>query len=514
MGKHTTPANGKPVNWFERAVETWSQLGREGPKPTDEQLASALAAQLGVDVTVIAGWLQGVALLAQYAAAEPRPEEDALDEERQSVQAALNAVRPLLQARLQQRLNRADAAASEVRCLGCSQVAPSQGYRTRSWQSTVGPLELTRRYCWCGSCGEGRAVAQQQVGLPPGEYTAPLEEVCALMATTVPHGMAVGLVGKLLGIEISAKGSEQIIERRGEGVVAQQDADARALQPYQENGLPQEVARPAAAVGQAPQVAYLELDGVIVMKREALPVAAAGGRGGKGRQYQVSGREVKNAVLYEGAQCLPESESRNCILQKHYVSHLGEWPQLALLVWAQMRRLRFDQAKLLVVLSDGAEWIRQLCAWLPLPVLLILDLFHVKQRIWELAYTLYGQQTPQARRWAETQCQRVEQGQARAVITALRFLKPKQAKARELVGSLVTYLTKNLDRMDYPSYRAQGLRVGSGTVESANYHVTGARLKLPGMRWTEPGAAVMARLRTDLFNGLWQTRTRQLLKAA
>jgi hypothetical protein len=168
----------------------------------------------------------------------------------------------------------------------------------------------------------------------------------------------------------------------------------------------------------------------------------------------------------------------------------------------------------LVVLSDGAEWIRQLCAWLPIPVLLILDLFHVKQRLWELAHALYGEQTPQARRWAEAQGQRVEQGQAQAVISALRRLKPKQTKARELVDSLVTYLSKNLDRMDYPRYRAQGLRVGSGTVESANYHVTGARLKLPGMRWSEQGAAAMARLRTDLFNGLWQTRTRQLLQAA
>jgi hypothetical protein len=85
-----------------------------------------------------------------------------------------------------------DAEASEVPCLGCRQGAPSEGYRTRCWQSTVGPLELTRRYCWCEPCGQGRALAQQQVGLPSGEYTANLEEVCALMATTVPHGMAMG----------------------------------------------------------------------------------------------------------------------------------------------------------------------------------------------------------------------------------------------------------------------------------------------------------------------------------
>ncbi len=58
-----------------------------------------------------------------------------------------------------------------------------------------------------------------------------------------------------------------------------------------------------------------------------------------------------------------------------------------------------------------------------------------------------------------------------------------------------------------------GLRVGSGAIESTNYHVTGARLKQQGMRWTELGAADMAMLRADLFNDNWRTRTREMLAA-
>ncbi|MBI4640638.1 MAG: hypothetical protein HY731_08090 [Candidatus Tectomicrobia bacterium] len=46
-------------------------------------------------------------------------------------------------------------------------------------------------------------------------------------------------------------------------------------------------------------------------------------------------------------------------------------------------------------------------------------------------------------------------------------------------------------------------------VESTNDHVTGARLKLAGRRWSEQGAVAMARLRTDLFHGIWEARTRQ-----
>ena len=33
------------------------------------------------------------------------------------------------------------------------------------------------------------------------------------------------------------------------------------------------------------------------------------------------------------------------------------------------------------------------------------------------------------------------------------------------------------------------------------------------MRWSEPGAAEMSRLRADLFNGVWAERTREVMRA-
>ncbi|MCP4449332.1 MAG: hypothetical protein GY811_28970 [Myxococcales bacterium] len=83
-----------------------------------------------------------------------------------------------------------------------------------------------------------------------------------------------------------------------------------------------------------------------------------------------------------------------------------------------------------------------------------------------------------------------------------------RSEGKEKVAAVATYLQNNLDRMDYPTYRKEGLRIGSGTVEFANYHVTGASLKLPGMRWTERGARDMALLRADLFYGRWEATTR------
>ena len=67
--------------------------------------------------------------------------------------------------------------------------------------------------------------------------------------------------------------------------------------------------------------------------------------------------------------------------------------------------------------------------------------------------------------------------------------------------------------MHYSAYRERGLRISSAAVESANFHVTGQRLKCQGMRWDEQGARHMAALRADLFNDRWEDRTRQLLAA-
>jgi hypothetical protein len=497
-------------------AEVWQKLAGGGKTPRGRELVEALAQRWQMSPATASGLLTGFQSLVSYARGEPTAEASAIEEERRSVQAALRAVRPVLQARLQQRLDEADEQTPEVRCRGCGQWAESQGRRARCWHSTVGRLNLERRYGWCERCQQGRAPAQEKVGLPESDYTAGLDEVTSLMATTVSHQMAVELVEKLLGLQVSAQAVKSSVARRAERVIQLQDEEAREIKEFEAKW----ERSPPYITAQGPDrpidVAYLEVDGVYVLTREETPTASAqqSGRGGPGRQYMVTGREVKNAVLYQDVACARESERRGCLLEKNYVSHLGEWMGLAPLVWAVMLKRGFDRATRLVVLSDGAEWIRHLAAWLPVPVFLFLDLYHVKHKIWETAAALYGDGTEAAKEWAQSNCQRIEQGQAAAVLENLEWLNQSQPKARDQIERLQTYLRNNQDRMDYPRYRAMGLRVGSGAVESANYHVTGARLKLPGMRWSEGGAAHMARLRADLFNGLWQQRSQQLLKVA
>lgn len=394
----------------------------------------------------------------------------------------------------------------------------------------MGPLNLKRRYAYCETCEKGFSPAHKGIGLPESDFTAHLESVVTMMATTVPYAKATQLVATSCGIVVSVKATEQMIERRGNVLCALDDAQAKRDAPYDEKGLPvPKQSRPADAVGpdKTPQIAYVEVDGVIPITRERIAddqlsakdkrrlekARLAKARGGKARRYTIVGREVKNAVLYDGKDCAKMSESRGSILHKTYVSYLGHWAVFALLLWVAMLRLRFDKASKLVVLSDGAEWIRSLCAWLPIPTLLILDLFHVKHRIWEVANSHYGAKSLKAKEWADVQCDRIEDGHVDKVLHALKFLKNTRAEPRELVDALRHYLDDNRDRMKYPEFRAQGLRLTTSAVESANFHVTGNRLKLQGMRWSEQGARHMAALRADLLNDRWAQRSREFLAA-
>ena len=49
------------------------------------------------------------------------------------------------------------------------------------------------------------------------------------------------------------------------------------------------------------------------------------------------------------------------------------------------------------------------------------------------------------------------------------------------VDASISYYTTHRARMDYPSYRARGLQIGSGTIESTCKHLVSARLKQAGM---------------------------------
>jgi hypothetical protein len=141
------------------------------------------------------------------------------------------------------------------------------------------------------------------------------------------------------------------------------------------------------------------------------------------------------------------------------------------------------------VVADGADWIWALAAKYFTRAEEILDFYHALQHLWEVARARY--QEAAAREWMDQQVKRLLNDQVGKVIRAVEAWETataEQAEVKRLVGN---YLRENEHRMAYQSLREAGYHIGSGVVEASGKSVVQARMKAPGMRWSEPGAEAM-----------------------
>jgi hypothetical protein len=94
-----------------------------------------------------------------------------------------------------------------------------------------------------------------------------------------------------------------------------------------------------------------------------------------------------------------------------------------------------------------------------------------------------------------------------AVLAAIREVPTAAAadppRAAQVQGEVLGYLEPRREQMRYAAFRAQGLPIGSGIVESANKVVVEARLKGAGRRWAEASVNPMVALRSALCSGRW-----------
>jgi hypothetical protein len=176
-------------------------------------------------------------------------------------------------------------------------------------------------------------------------------------------------------------------------------------------------------------------------------------------------------------------------------------------VEACRRGLGTTLVSLVVLLGDGADWIwrygPRFLALEGVKVLEILDIYHALEHLGVVANAVFGQGSEAAKAWLDrlTKCL-VEQGVG-PILEALRELRPNDAEALDEVRKALGYFAENAARMDYPSFIALQLPIGSGAIESTCKTLIEEREKGAGMRWTEQGAQAVASLRALHRSNRW-----------
>jgi hypothetical protein len=163
-----------------------------------------------------------------------------------------------------------------------------------------------------------------------------------------------------------------------------------------------------------------------------------------------------------------------------------------------------------VILGDGAEWIWNL-ADLHFPgAIQIVDLFHARQHLWDLARLLYPAQDAHQRQWILRHQPKLDEGKIEKLVRYLGSLETSWPDLAETIRKTAAYFQRNAQRMRYPEFRRQHLFVGSGVIEAGCKTVIGSRLKQSGMFWTVRGANAIIALRCSRLSGrfedYWEAR--------
>ena len=358
----------------------------------------------------------------------------------------------------------------------CGQVAVYQRHRPATVTTLLGPLTFARPYYHCAACGQGQQPLDAQLQVCAGSRSAGLDELLALLgATQDSFADATTVLERLTLVHVSPNGARAATEALGAVLLADQTQHATAAQAGQ--------GRPAADPVPPPRL-YITMDGVLA------------------HLHEQGWSEVKVGCCYQTHARPDRHRPEQLEIRAHslsYVTALAEAEPFGWQLWQEAARRGVQEAGEVVVVGDGAHWIWNL-AELHFPgATQIVDWYHASTYVWSAANTIWGDTHPRREAWAHQQLDRLWEGQ---VVEVLAELAQYQA-AGEGVRAALSYYTTHRARMDYAAYRARGLQVGSGSVESACKQLVSARLKGAGMIWDAPGAEAVATVRAWLKSARW-----------
>jgi hypothetical protein len=188
-------------------------------------------------------------------------------------------------------------------------------------------------------------------------------------------------------------------------------------------------------------------------------------------------------------------------VHKSSIARKGELDEFGQDLWRKAHQMGYGKASVTAFLADGSHWLWGLAESRFGRAVQILDFWHVCEHVGACAKEFFGEGTEDSRQWSLKVCGTLRAGLGREAMKEVESLMARTAAKREAKHTLVTYLTNNLSRMDYPRYEKLGLPVGSGEVEAQCKTLVQARCKQAGMRWGSTGLNALLRVRCAVKDG-------------
>ena len=372
--------------------------------------------------------------------------------------------------------------------------------RKRTIKSFFGKVSFERSYGYCKRCCNNSFPADVSLGLQEHAPASPrIQEVCALTALRAPAGQAEDDIRRLTGIDLCASTIHREARRQGERALKLRDADALLTQTSK--GIVELAGR--ANVPTKPFTLIIEIDAWNIRERD---------NWGKTKILKKRGDDTKRwHWVYTGTIFRLDQRGKNIsgrpiISERGYVATRRGIAAFRHQLHAEALQRGMLNAEEILILADGAIWIWNIASDRFKSAKQRVDLYHVREHLWDLAAQLHGKGSDEAKKWVRPYIQWLKKrtNGALDVIESLQELDPDiyTADQQKHLKREINYFKTHENRMDYKKGKAAGEPVGSGAIEStcAQYQ---RRFKLTGQFWSLAGDEAFLALATLHRNKRW-----------
>ena len=268
---------------------------------------------------------------------------------------------------------------------GCGNQALYRELRTRTILTVVGRAEISRPYYLCPHCHVGQFPNDIELDVEKTELSPGVRRMLALVGQEAPFDHGREQVKLLAGLNVTAKAVERTAEAVGAHIASIEQVQIKsAMQP-----------NPPIIIGEPIPVLYIQMDGtgVPVVKKETV------GRKGKTDGQPAHTREVKLGCVFTQKGWDKEGYAVRDADSTTYTGAIETAGEFGPRIYREAFLRGVSRAKKIVVMGDGAPWIWNLAEQYFPKCVQIVDLYHARQHVSELAKKLHPNDSPAQKAW-------------------------------------------------------------------------------------------------------------------
>jgi hypothetical protein len=394
-------------------------------------------------------------------------------------------------------LSQARPDATSIAC-PCGEQARYHGQRQRRVLTTLGETEIERAYYYCSHCHQGQCPRDRELDILDTDYSPGVRRMMAVVGSETSFDRGRTQMELLAGLAVTRKAVERHAEAIGEDIAKRERAQ---IQCAIQLDLP-------VVTGPRIPVLYIEMDGTGV---PVVPAETEGRNGKNGEPAHT--REVKLSAVFTQTKADEQGRPIRDEASTTYTGAIETAEEFGRRVYTEAWDRGWSCADKKVILGDGAVWIWNIADREFPGAIQIVDLYHAREHLWDLAGKLFSNDK-QRKRWAGRMQACLDEGRIEDIVRILRSFPAESPDLGEPLRTEADYFQRNAERMRYPEFRKQKLFVGSGVIEAACRTVIAQRLKLSGMFWTVRGANAIIALRCCRLNGHFEDHWALRSKAA